>query len=122
MKVLTNTQFNALVTKRKYVNWTAEDISRSLVLRALSRKSYDYLRNKVGIPLPSSSTLKRWCSKFNYLAQILEEKFPDTSKDAIKIYSRARTFIRIRRLNSKFERDRKKSEKKMQKWIDSQKR
>ncbi|KFM70956.1 Transposable element P transposase, partial [Stegodyphus mimosarum] len=63
--IFTKTQINALLEKKEKIRWTSEDISRCIVIRALSSKSYDFWKEKMGIPLPSTSTLKRWCAKFS---------------------------------------------------------
>lgn len=39
-----------------------DDISKTIVLRALSSKGYDFGRDKIGMPLPSARKLKRWCA------------------------------------------------------------
>ncbi|GBM95119.1 hypothetical protein AVEN_46315-1 [Araneus ventricosus] len=53
------------------------------------------------------------------MIKILEEKYPDVNRKAIKIFSRLRTFIRIRYLNRNSPKDIRKSEKKMNKWLKS---
>ncbi|GBO19128.1 Transposable element P transposase, partial [Araneus ventricosus] len=63
--ILTATQINAVIENKSKIKWTAEDISRHLIIRSISRRAYEYWRNQIGIPLPSASTLKRWCSKFS---------------------------------------------------------
>ncbi|GBO12587.1 Transposable element P transposase [Araneus ventricosus] len=63
--ILTATQINAVIENKSKIKWTAEDISRHLIIRSISRRAYEYWRNQIGIPLPSASTLKRWCSNFS---------------------------------------------------------
>lgn len=63
-KIFTPSQLEMMSTQKRKKKWTEEDISRGIVTRAISRKAYDFWRNKIGIPLPSASTLKRWCAKF----------------------------------------------------------
>lgn len=69
--VLTPGQIKSLSCKG-VIRWTSEDISRAVMLRALSRKTYSYLRENVKFPLPSPATLSRWCSKFICLPGILK--------------------------------------------------
>lgn len=70
--IFSETQINAIL-ERKKIKWTSEDVSKCIVLRALSSKAYEFWREKVGLPLPSASTLKRWCSKFSCNPGILDD-------------------------------------------------
>ncbi|GBL89811.1 Transposable element P transposase [Araneus ventricosus] len=63
--ILTATQLNAVIENKSKIKRTAEDISRHLIIRSISRRAYEYWRNQIGIPLPSASTLKRRCSTFS---------------------------------------------------------
>lgn len=63
-KIFTQNQIKAIMGNKKLIKWNSEDISRAIILRSINQKSYDFLREKIGLPLPSPSTLKRWCSKF----------------------------------------------------------
>ncbi|GBM73070.1 Transposable element P transposase [Araneus ventricosus] len=73
--ILTATQINAVIENKSKIKWTAEDISRHLIIRSISRRAYEYWRNQIGIPLPSASTLKRWCSKFSCRPGMLHDVF-----------------------------------------------
>ncbi len=44
--------------------WTQQDIIDGLMLRAFSKRSYQYLRKKEIIPLPGLSTLRKWLKNF----------------------------------------------------------
>lgn len=78
-KILTPTQQKALAVKGN-VRWTSEDVSRAIMIRALSRKSYDFWRETVGFPLPSAATLSRWCAKFTCLPGVLNNVLTLVSK------------------------------------------
>jgi hypothetical protein len=62
--ILTKTQIEKVVYKKKKVLWKNEDICRAFTLRYLGKRPYVYLRNKLKFPLPAISTLQRWASKF----------------------------------------------------------
>jgi len=62
--ILTDKQLSAIASQRKVKKWTLNDIARSLTLRALSSKSYNFLRTEMRIPLPAISTLKNWTKHF----------------------------------------------------------
>lgn len=88
-RIFTPAQIKSL-THEGQARWTSEDISRSVMLNALSRKMYIYLRERIGLPLPSQSTLSRWCKQFicfpgilsNVLALVKKcsENIPDSDK------------------------------------------
>lgn len=63
-KILTENQITAITESKKLIKWNSDDVSRAVILRAINQKSYDFWREKIGLPLPSSATLKRWCSRF----------------------------------------------------------
>ena len=63
-KVFTPTQVKCLITGNYARKWASEDIASAIALRAHSRKAYVYLRDKLHHPLPSLSTLQRWCRTF----------------------------------------------------------
>ncbi|KAJ8881802.1 hypothetical protein PR048_018288 [Dryococelus australis] len=52
-------QIDRFLTKNKCC-WGKEDIVAAVTLRSVSRKAHVYMRNKVGLPLPSLSTLRKW--------------------------------------------------------------
>lgn len=62
-KLFSPNQIRCLLKESNRVKWNRGDICRALTLRAVSRKCYCFLRNKLGFPLPSISTLKRWVSR-----------------------------------------------------------
>jgi len=76
-KIFSETQifsiFKNKSNKKKQIKWTPEDISKCIVLRALSSKAYDFWKDKIGMPLPSASTLKIWCGKFTCSPGILKD-------------------------------------------------
>lgn len=61
-KFLSPSQIKFLQSKGKITRWSNEDLSRAIMIRALSRKSYDFWREKMEFPLPSATTLRRWCA------------------------------------------------------------
>jgi uncharacterized protein YukE len=72
---LSPTQMKSLEAKGKVTRWSSEDLSRAVMIRALSRKSYDFWRDKMNFPLPSAATLKRWCVKFSCRPGVLHNVF-----------------------------------------------
>ncbi|KAK4316548.1 hypothetical protein Pmani_012323 [Petrolisthes manimaculis] len=67
----TNAQVDFLISRKPIVRWEEEDISNAIAIRRLSTKSYHFLHNKMMIPLPSVTTLKRWVSKISVEPGIL---------------------------------------------------
>lgn len=51
-KFFSENQISAVLSGKKRVNWTSDDIARALTLRYLGIRSYVYLRQNLGIPLP----------------------------------------------------------------------
>lgn len=47
----------------KKVAWGKEDLANAFALRYFSKRSYLYMKNKMGIPLPRISTLRRYAAK-----------------------------------------------------------
>ncbi|GBN71780.1 Transposable element P transposase [Araneus ventricosus] len=92
-KILTETQINAIANSNKKIKWTSNDISRAVVLRALNRKSYDYWREKIKLPLPSPSTLKRWCSQLQCYPGVLENVLKLMSKNSVNMSPLEKTCI-----------------------------
>ncbi|XP_063389900.1 uncharacterized protein LOC134675553 isoform X2 [Cydia fagiglandana] len=65
-QIFTSGQIRCLTKPdRQRVKWSAEDIAAAISLRSISPKGYQHLRDTVGIPLPASSTLCKWASKFD---------------------------------------------------------
>jgi hypothetical protein len=79
--ILTKTQIEKVVYKKKKVLWKNEDICRAFTLRYLGKRPYVYLRNKLKFPLPAISTPQRWASKFE-LRKGLLTKLLDIMKAA----------------------------------------
>jgi hypothetical protein len=48
---------------KKRHKWSAEEMNSAFALRRVSVKAYRYMIKKLKIPLPSLSTLRRWCSR-----------------------------------------------------------
>lgn len=69
-KLLTPTQIKC-IESNKQIRWTNTDISRCVMIRALSPKAYDFWRENFQFPLPSATTLRRWCAKFTCYPGIL---------------------------------------------------
>src|SRR5258705_9846818 len=61
-----------LMQGKKSRNWGYEDITRAIVLRAISRKAYTYFRDKLRFPLLSLSTHQRWCRSFQCRPGVIE--------------------------------------------------
>jgi len=57
------------------VRWDSNDIAKSLSLMAISKKSYNTLREMWNIPLPSISTLRNWAASVRCDNGILEDVF-----------------------------------------------
>lgn len=57
------------------IRWSFEDIASAIALRLLSPKAYRFLRNIMKIPLPSLSTVQKWCAKFTMQPSILKNVF-----------------------------------------------
>lgn len=81
-KLLTPNQIKAVSHNKKTKQWNSDDISRAIILRALNQKSYEFLRQKMHIPLPSPATLKRWCAKFQCYPGMLTNVLELISKSA----------------------------------------
>lgn len=58
-------------TKRR-IKWSLEEIISIISLRALSPKTYRYLRDMKNISLPCATTLHSWVTEFNTLPSILK--------------------------------------------------
>lgn len=61
--IFSETQISCLLSGKKQAKWKREDICKAVTIRAISRKCYTFLRNKLNFPLPGISTLKRWSSR-----------------------------------------------------------
>jgi len=71
-KYFSPSQAKSIMTQKR-VNWSEEDIVKGLMLRSLSRKSYQFIRKKKLFPVPSISTLRKWVSKFDCSPGILND-------------------------------------------------
>lgn len=60
--IFTTCQKQLLVTG-KCIKWSPDDIAKAVTLRALSRKSYDYIKYNLRYPFPSECTIKRRLSE-----------------------------------------------------------
>jgi transcription elongation factor GreA-like protein len=63
--VLTANQIDIVLKKKKQVRWTPEEIATAITIRYFSAKCYNFLRSRIGFPLPSLSTLNNWINKLN---------------------------------------------------------
>ena len=63
-KSFTDSQAKTLAEGKKRVRLGIKDISQGLVLRTLSKKSYQYIRLNKIFPLPAISTLRKWIRNF----------------------------------------------------------
>ena len=70
-KCFTPGQIRCLLQDKR-VKWSSEDIANALTLRALSKKTYNYLRKR-NFPLPARSTLQKWTRQFKCRRGILQE-------------------------------------------------
>ncbi len=61
---LTRQQIKMYLSGTKKTHWQPEDIVLGITLRSLSRKSYEFLRRKKILPLPSLTTLRRYVKCF----------------------------------------------------------
>ena len=63
----------AVVTKKlkRPKKWTEEDIANGLILHSFSKKSFDFLRAKKLLPLPSKTTMRTWIKGFSCQPGIL---------------------------------------------------
>ena len=70
--VFSEIQADTLI-KKKNTKRTPEDMSKTIVIRAISLKAYDFLNEKLTVSQPSDSTLRRWGAKFNCTSGVLED-------------------------------------------------
>lgn len=71
--VFSKGQIDLILNKRKKVEtWSSEDITKAFTIRYLSKRCYIHIRNKMGIPLPSLTTLKEWASKLHINRGVLD--------------------------------------------------
>lgn len=64
-RVFTENQIKCLLGTTKKVRWTNEELSLSFTLHYLSIRAYLFVKNKMNIPLPSLSCLRKWASTVN---------------------------------------------------------
>ena len=68
-KIFTETQLNVIKTgKSRPGKWSSLDFTRAIPLKIMSSKGYEYARQNLGLPLPSSSRMRMWSS--NYRASL----------------------------------------------------
>jgi hypothetical protein len=63
--------------RKRAKKWTQQDIIDGLILRAFSKRSYQYLRKKEIVPLPGLSTLRNWLKNFKC--------YPGIQKDVLQV-------------------------------------
>ena len=73
-------QVDAFLEQKERSRWGPEDIVLGLTLRALSRKAYEFLRQKKMLPLPSLTTLQRYARKFDCAPGIQDKILQGTTK------------------------------------------
>ena len=79
MSTLLNGSFSsaqiAVVTKKlkRPKKWTEDDIANGLILRSFSRKSFDFLREKKLLPLPSETAMRMWVKNFSCQPGVLQD-------------------------------------------------
>ena len=64
-------QVKCIVEQKRRVRWCEADLKMALTLRHLSRKTYNYLRRFMKIPLPAPSTLSSWSRAFKCYPGVL---------------------------------------------------
>ncbi len=70
-KYFSPSQTKSIITSKR-VQWSEEDIVKGLMLRSLSKKSYQHIRKKKIFPVPSISTLRKWVTRFDCSPGILD--------------------------------------------------
>ena len=68
-----------LEKKSKSYKWNRKDIVNGLVLKSFSQKAYQFIREKKLLPLPSTSTLRRWIYDFDCKPGIQESALQGTN-------------------------------------------
>ncbi|KAJ8866943.1 hypothetical protein PR048_032805 [Dryococelus australis] len=63
-------QIDRFLTKKKCC-WEKEDIAAAITLRSVSLKAYVYMRNKVNLPLPGLSTVRKWARNLGIQTEVL---------------------------------------------------
>ena len=69
--VLSREQQRHLTTSRR-LHWKAPVVATALGLRCVSRKAYNYVQQKMMVPLPSLRTLSRWTCGFQVMPGFIE--------------------------------------------------
>ena len=69
--ILNQRQLKRLATGRQ-ARWDVETVGKAVALRCISRKGYEFVRNIMKMPLPSSSTLSRWTRNFKIGSGIID--------------------------------------------------
>ena len=72
----TNILLNGRIQARR---WSQKDIVDALVLRAFSKRAYQFLRKKQLLPMPGLSTLRNWLKNFKC--------YPGLQKDVLQVLS-----------------------------------
>ncbi|KAL4104542.1 hypothetical protein QTP88_019837 [Uroleucon formosanum] len=69
----TKTQINYFINpKNKIIKWELEDITKAIILKIISTKAYNYLRDTLHYALPGLSTLRKWSSNFSIENGVLD--------------------------------------------------
>ena len=71
-KYFSPSQTKSILTQKR-VCWSEEDIVKGLMLRCLSKKTYQFIRKKKLFPVPSISTLRKWVSKLDCSPGVLTD-------------------------------------------------
>uniref|UniRef100_A0A182PWP8 Transposase n=1 Tax=Anopheles epiroticus TaxID=199890 RepID=A0A182PWP8_9DIPT len=72
-ETLTSNQIDMILKLKKRVTWTKPELGSAMTLRYFSKKAYNYMLTDMHYPLPSISTLKRYASRLNIKAGILND-------------------------------------------------
>lgn len=91
--LLFKAQIRCLYSKKKWTWWDKNDVCTAITLKALSKKAYMYVQNKLGMPLPALTTLRRWTRTFRCPPGILEDvlKLLKARSDVMPVRDRLRT-------------------------------
>jgi len=73
LKPFSAAQIRCLQSRSGRARWSSNDISKAVVLRAISNKGYNYARLILQIPLPSVSCLHEWTRRIDFQSGRLME-------------------------------------------------
>ena len=63
-KIFSENQIRCLISNKKFIKWNSTDMCKAVTLRAVSRKCYSFLRQKMGFQ-PSKNGLHVHSTSFN---------------------------------------------------------